>query len=269
MHATKALEEADRLMTVCNSCRYCEGLCAVFPAMEMRRGFADGDLNYLANLCHSCGACYTDCQFSPPHEFNVNVPQTLAKVRNDSYKFYVWPRMLAPLFERNGLAISLIAALSVGVFFFGLMAINDPSVMFGVQTGPGAFYRIMSHNAMAGVFGAAFFYAIAALIMGFRMFWRDIGETRETLTNGVSVWQAMKDTMALRYLDGGGPGCFNEDERPNDRRRHIPGTTCRWCSERSAGSGLSSDPRASCGRSSSVIPPSVTRTGAAWRWPSR
>ena len=40
MHATNALEEADRLMTVCNSCRYCEGLCAVFPAMEMRRGFA-------------------------------------------------------------------------------------------------------------------------------------------------------------------------------------------------------------------------------------
>jgi len=219
MHATEALKEADRLMTVCNSCRYCEGLCAVFPAMEMRRAFTDGDLNYLANLCHSCGACYSDCQFSPPHEFNVNVPQTLAKVRNDSYKFYVWPRALAPLFERNGLAITLIAALSVGIFFFGLMAANDPSVMFGVQTGPGAFYRILSHNAMAGIFGAAFFYAIAALIMGFRMFWRDIGETRETLTSGVSVWQAMKDTMALRYLDGGGPGCFNEDERPNDRRR--------------------------------------------------
>ena len=36
------MEEADRLMTVCNSCRYCEGLCAVFPAMEMRRAFPDG-----------------------------------------------------------------------------------------------------------------------------------------------------------------------------------------------------------------------------------
>ena len=45
-HATPALAEADRLMTVCNSCRYCEGLCAVFPAMEMRRAFGDGDLNY-------------------------------------------------------------------------------------------------------------------------------------------------------------------------------------------------------------------------------
>ena len=57
MHGTRILEEADRLMTVCNSCRYCEGLCAVFPAMEMRRSFSDGDLNYFANLCHACGAC--------------------------------------------------------------------------------------------------------------------------------------------------------------------------------------------------------------------
>jgi citrate/tricarballylate utilization protein len=52
---TDALREADRLMTICNACRYCEGLCAVFPAMEMRRTFAAGDLNYLANLCHQSG----------------------------------------------------------------------------------------------------------------------------------------------------------------------------------------------------------------------
>ena len=95
MHGTKILEEADRLMTVCNSCRYCEGLCAVFPAMEMRRAFSDGDLNYFANLCHGCGACYTDCQFSPPHEFNVNVPQTLAIARAESYAAYAWPRAFA------------------------------------------------------------------------------------------------------------------------------------------------------------------------------
>ena len=87
MHGTRTLQEADRLMTVCNSCRYCEGLCAVFPAMEMRRAFSDGDLNYLANLCHSCGACYTDCQFSPPHEFNVNVPKTLAIARKLGWQF--------------------------------------------------------------------------------------------------------------------------------------------------------------------------------------
>jgi citrate/tricarballylate utilization protein len=34
-----------------------------------------------------------------------------------------------------------------------------------------------------------------------------------------SLWQAMKDAGELRYLDGGGIGCVNEDERPSDRRK--------------------------------------------------
>jgi len=219
MHGTSILEEADRLMTVCNSCRYCEGLCAVFPAMEMRRSFADGDLNYLANLCHGCGACYTDCQFSPPHEFNVNVPKTLAMVRADSYAAYAWPRMFSGLFARNGLAISLIAALSVAAFIFGFAALDDHQVLFGIHTGPGAFYRLMPHNAMAALFGAAFLYAIAALAMGVRVFWRDIGEPSNVLADPPSLWQAIKDAGRLRYLDGGGVGCVNEDERPSDRRK--------------------------------------------------
>ena len=219
MHKSPILEEADRLMTVCNSCRYCEGLCAVFPAMEMRRSFSDGDLNYLANLCHACGACYTDCQFSPPHEFNVNVPKTFAVARAESWVAYVWPKGFAGLFARNGLAISIMAALSVAAFIFGFAAVIDPQVLFGVHTGPGAFYALMPHNAMAGLFGAAFLYAIVALAMGVRAFWRDIGEPVGNSVEPASLWQAMRDAGRLRYLDGGGVGCFNEDERPTDRRK--------------------------------------------------
>lgn len=218
-HATASLAEADRLMTVCNSCRYCEGLCAVFPAMEMRRAFSDGDLNYLANLCHSCGACFHDCQFSPPHEFDVNVPKTLAMVRNDSYRAYAWPRAFSGLFHRNGLAISLIAALSVALFIAGFAAWHDPAVLFGVHTGPGAFYKLMPHNAMALLFGAAFAYAVVAMAMGIRNFWKDIGEPAGTLGEPASIWQAVRDAGSLRYLDGGGVGCMNEDDTPTDRRR--------------------------------------------------
>jgi citrate/tricarballylate utilization protein len=219
MHGSKILTEADRLMTVCNSCRYCEGLCAVFPAMEMRRAFSDGDLNYLANLCHACGACYTDCQFSPPHEFNVNVPQTLAIARAESYAAYAWPRALSSLFARNGVAISMIAALSVATFIFGFAAANDARAMQGIHTGPGAFYALMPHNAMAALFSVAFLYAIVALIMGMRAFWRDIGASAGMTTDAASLWQAIKDACTLRYLDGGGVGCFNDDDQPTDRRR--------------------------------------------------
>lgn len=214
-----ALEEADRLMTICNACRYCEGLCAVFPAMEMHRAFTPGDLNYLANLCHSCGACLYDCQYSPPHEFSVNVPQILAMVRADSYRTYTWPSFLSGAFARNGLTISVIAALSVAAFILGFIAFNDASQLFGVHVGPGAFYELMPHNVMIGIFGAAFFYAILAMAMGFRLFWRDTNAVNRVTSDAPSILQALKDALALRYLDGGGVGCMNEDERPTDRRR--------------------------------------------------
>jgi citrate/tricarballylate utilization protein len=219
MHATEALTEADRLMTVCNSCRYCEGLCAVFPAMEMRTSFSSGDLNYLANLCHSCGACFHDCQFAPPHEYLVNVPKTLGIVRAQSYRAYAWPPALAPMFDRNGLAISVAMALGVALFIAGFVAWHSPHVLFGTHTGPGAFYKLMPHNTMVAIFGAAFCYAIFAMAMGMRAFWRDIGEPVTTLREPQWLWQAMKDAASLRYLDGGGVGCMNDDERPTDRRR--------------------------------------------------
>ena len=92
-------------------------------------------------------------------------------------------------------------------------------MLFATHTGPGAFYRLMPHNSMALLFGVAFLYAIVAMGMGLRMFWRDIREPPETLREPRSLWQAMKDAGSLRYLDGGGVGCMNEDERPTDNRR--------------------------------------------------
>jgi citrate/tricarballylate utilization protein len=218
-HATEDLAEADRLMTICNSCRYCEGLCAVFPAMEMRHAFTDGDLNYLANLCHGCGACYHDCQFSPPHEFNVNVPRILASVRARSYETYAWPRALSGLFVRNGLTITAAAAFGVAAFILGFVAFDDRAVLLGAHAGAGAFYELMPHGAMVLLFGGAFLYALLALAMGIRMFWRDAGWQRSEPIGPFSLRQALTDTLALRYLDGGGVGCMNEGERPTDRRR--------------------------------------------------
>ncbi len=217
-HASPPLAEAARLMNICNSCRYCEGLCAVFPAMEMRRTFPDGDLNYLANLCHNCGACYYDCQFSPPHEFQVNVPETLAKVRTDSYARYAWPGPLRGLFNKNGLWVTLIASLSTAGFLTGFMAWVDPDTLFGVHSGPGAFYKLMPHNTMVAIFGSVFAFSILALVMGLRNFLADIGPTAKGDLHG-SLWQAVHDAGRLRYLDGGGAGCVNDDEKPADSRR--------------------------------------------------
>ncbi len=79
MPSPDKIAEGERLMTICNSCRYCEGFCDVFPAMERRLEFSEADINYLANLCHNCAECYYACQYAPPHEFAVNVPQVFAR----------------------------------------------------------------------------------------------------------------------------------------------------------------------------------------------
>ena len=56
--APDLVAEGVRMARICNACRYCEGYCAVFPALERRLDFAEHDLTYLANLCHNCGACF-------------------------------------------------------------------------------------------------------------------------------------------------------------------------------------------------------------------
>jgi citrate/tricarballylate utilization protein len=210
MLPTENLQEAERLMRICNACRYCEGLCAVFPAMERRRNFGTADLNYLANLCHQCGACYVDCQYAPPHEFNVNVPAVLARVRHDSYAQYAWPRFLSGVFERNGLAVTLMTALSVAAFIAGFVWWRDPDVLFGRHGGD--FYRLMPHGAMVTLFGTVTIYAVLAMILSMRLFCRDIG-------GPAGFFAGMRDAMSLRYLGGGGGGCASESDRPSTRRR--------------------------------------------------
>jgi citrate/tricarballylate utilization protein len=187
--------------------------------MEMRINFEDGDLNYLANLCHNCGACYDACQFSPPHEFKVNVPHALAVVRNDSYQAYAWPRMLSGLFARNAVAIALTAALSVAGFLVGCIGLRDPSLIWRIHTGPGAFYRLIPHDTLALLFGAIFLYAMIAIGLSVVNFLRDIGEATDVLRRPAGHRSALRDASTLRYLDGGKGGCGTMDGPSSDRRK--------------------------------------------------
>lgn len=216
---SQAQTEVARQMTVCNACRYCEGICGVFPAMELRTQFDAGDVDYLANLCHNCGACYFDCQYAPPHEFEINVPVAMASLREESYARYAWPAGTAGFFERNGLKIAWLSAFAVAIFIAGFVGLSDPGALFASGTEEGAFYRVMPHNAMVFVFGGVFLFSIVAMAMGVRQFWRAPGPLNDLSVS--SFIQAFRDAGTLRYLDGGGMGCMNDSERPNDNRRRY------------------------------------------------
>lgn len=90
MKITKIYEEAQKSCIICNSCRYCERLCAVFPAMKKSVNFLKG-YGYLANLCHQYSECFYDCQYAPPHEFNVLILKQFAVLRQYSYEKYAFP----------------------------------------------------------------------------------------------------------------------------------------------------------------------------------
>jgi len=206
--------EAARILRICNACRYCEGFCAMFPAMTRRLEFGGADLHYLANLCHGCGACLHACQYAPPHEFAVNVPRTLARLRVQTYRRHAWPRALGTLYARNGLALSL--ALAGGIALFLLLALSLRGTL--VQGVPGAaFYRVFPHALMAALFGMVFAYALLALGVAVTRFWR---EAAPGSASAAALADAAGAVATLRYLEGGhGQGCNNEDDRFSLARR--------------------------------------------------
>ncbi|TLX62309.1 tricarballylate utilization 4Fe-4S protein TcuB [Stutzerimonas nosocomialis] len=212
--------EVDRQMHICNACRYCEGFCAVFPAMTRRLEFGKADIHYLANLCHNCGACLHACQYAAPHEFAVNVPQSLAKVRLDTYTDFAWPAALGGLYRRNGLTLSL--ATSAGLVLFLLLAMLINGTLLPGRLA-GDFYAVFPHNTLALMFGAAFGFAVLALGIGVRRFWKRItpAEARESASTAAAL-EASGAVLKLKYLDGGhGQGCNNESDRYTLWRRRF------------------------------------------------
>ena len=220
MRETEAIAEARREMEICNACRYCEGFCAVFPAVELRREFSAGDLSYLANLCHDCRGCYYACQYGPPHEWGINVPRALAEVRAESYAEYAWPKGSAGLFEKNGVVVALAVALSIALVLIVSILIASPgSFTMARPMEPGAFYAVIPLPAMqiAGI--ASFGFALFAMAKGAMNFWADAGPAGKVGLKALSL--ALWDVLTLKNLGGNGNGCNDNSEQFSMRRRHL------------------------------------------------
>jgi citrate/tricarballylate utilization protein len=211
---TGSEQEVARQLQICNGCRYCEGFCAVFPAMTRRLEFGKADIHYLANLCHNCGACLHACQYAPPHEFAINVPKAMATVRGQTYADYAWPPAMGKLYQRNGLTLSL--ALAASLTLFMLLAIQSNGSLWGPVNGDAqqGFYAIFPHNFMVSLFAPVFLWAVFALGMGVRKFWVDVTPaTSGAPLSTPAAAEATHDALKLKYLGGGhGDGCNNEDD---------------------------------------------------------
>ena len=222
--------EGARIMQICNACRYCEGYCAVFPAMERRLEFDPASLAYLSNLCHHCGACFYACQYAPPHEFAVNVPRVFAQIRRQSYEDFAWPRPFAAAYRRNGTVVALALAAGLAVFLLLAIALNGSASLFSRPAG--SFYAVFPHGLMVAIFGVTFLFAVLAMAIGASRFRAALN--RGQIPNAAHkaadsgpvprvrdlspVWAA----ATLANLKGGGEGCYVKagfDHEPERMRR--------------------------------------------------
>ncbi|HET7527676.1 MAG TPA: tricarballylate utilization 4Fe-4S protein TcuB [Burkholderiaceae bacterium] len=215
-HRDDAVADAARMLQICNACRYCDGYCAMFPAMTRRLEFSRADVHYLANLCHSCGACLHACQYAPPHEFGVNVPRAMARVRAQTWAEHAWPAPLGALYRRNGLVVALALAAALALFLV-LAVLSQGS---GLRAGTaGDFYRVLPHGLMVALFGPLFVFVVTALAIGVRRFFKGLhGGAIPT----EPAHEAAHDVLTLKYLDGGhGEGCNEVDDAFTLTRRRA------------------------------------------------
>jgi len=216
--ATPAAEAAEvgRILQICNACRYCEGFCAVFPAMTRRLEFGRADSHYLANLCHNCGACLHACQYAPPHEFAVNVPRAMAKLRARTYSDYAWPAGFGALYRNNGVTVAL--ALAGGLALFLVLALAMKGSLVHAPAA-GDFYAIFPHNLLVSMFAPVFLIAALALGIGVVRFWREVSPGA---ASAAAIAETAHDVLRLKYLDGGhGEGCPNADDANTLSRRRF------------------------------------------------
>ena len=214
---TENEQQVKQALQICNACRYCETFCAVFPAMTKRLEFTQADIHYMANLCHNCGACLHACQYAPPHEFGVNIPQAMAQVRLETYQQFAVPASFGAIYKKTGIA--LVSGMTLSFFLLMLAGVwlNGTNLFAQYQ---GDFYAIFPHNFLAVLFGSVFITAIVLLGLGVAKFWK---QTSTIIPEGVAqpdILQASKNVLTLKYLDGGhGKGCNEEDDRYTQIRR--------------------------------------------------
>jgi len=194
--------EAERQLVICNACRYCEGYCAVFPALELRRTLTEGDITHLANLCHDCRDCYTACMYAPPHEFAIDPPAILSAVRSESYDRYL-PKLPG--------GKTAIAASALVVFAICALAAGGASRVAGSP------YRVIAYPALVTAATLAIAWGIALTGWAAVRYWRDTGG-RFTFRGLVPAAVA---AATLRNLRGGGADCAYPGDDPSPWRRRL------------------------------------------------
>ncbi len=215
---SQLLSEAQRQFMICSACRYCEGYCATFPAIEARTDYAAADVAYIANVCHDCRACHQACMYTAPHPFAVDIPKLLAEVRVATYEERAAP---AGVRAGSGVAVATATVVAIAALMAAIALDGRWPHFTAADASPGAFYRIVPFLWMVVPALVLSLLALYALTAAARTLVRDVlPQTGVRVADWLAAW---KDGLALSYMKGGtGGGCYYPDvEKPSAGRRVL------------------------------------------------
>ena len=200
MSLDELVTDGKRQMQVCNACRYCEGYCAVWRAIEWRREFSDKDMAYLANLCHDCRECVFACPFTTPHEFGINPPKLFSGLREELYRRYAWPSGLAKALAGNKSTFWVVSVISFILLLAVVMGTNGTAGLLNHHTGTGAFYKVLSEMFLEITFGALGIWFVGGWVIGAARYWNDLKSRTSARVLPRDVRRATSYALQLRYL---------------------------------------------------------------------
>jgi len=217
----RLVQEADRQLTICNACRYCEGFCAVFPALERRTLLGTGDIVQLANLCHDCRACFDACMYTAPHVFDVNPPAVLSAARLRSYDRYVWPRRVPRLF-RGWLGVTAGMVIAAAITVLAACLASGPGALVRGPASAFSPYDVIPYGPLLALAVLPAIYGMLIFYLAGRSYWHDIGGRPAGSPRLRPFAAAVGHALTLRNQRGGGADCYYpEDTEPSPTRRRL------------------------------------------------
>jgi citrate/tricarballylate utilization protein len=186
--------------------------------MERLPIVGEGDLTYLANLCHDCRACYQACMYAAPHPFAVQIPTLMSEARERSYAEFARPRWFARAFTAGPKAVAALTV--VGAVLFALLATiaGNGAAVFAPDESAESFFDVLPYSLMLVPSLVLTLFVVAVIAWGFADFHR---ASRGVADLGPRTWlTGAREAATLRWMRGGGDDCYYPDvERPSALRR--------------------------------------------------
>jgi len=154
--------------------------------------------------------------YAPPHEFAVNPPEILSRVRAATYRAYVprppWPAWLRGRGARVSAVIGVTAAL------LALVAVTEGIDALLRHGGP---YQVISYPALLVTVLLPSAWSVAIMLRAMARYWNDTHGPLRELADRAAWGKALLYTARLAYLRGGGGDCYYPGADPSPARRRL------------------------------------------------